>query len=251
MTSSLGWLEKYNLLMFEHIDSTNLEAKRLITSGVRGNLVILANSQKTGYGRKKRNWVSAEGNLFASIVSFPKKQIENWQQVSFIAALAIYQAIQEVAREQGVDIEPTLKWPNDIYIGDSKLAGVIIETIANAKGDLSSLIVGIGVNTRSSPRLENYLTTCLLQHSIIVSPIDLLGKLVYWYDNYYSKWESQGFFKIRELWMKKAYKRNDIITVSDGTKRVVGKFVGLDSSGSLQIQIAGGQVCSLSVGDVS
>src|ERR1700681_3465262 len=98
------------LLTYDEIDSTNAEALRLMRQGERGPLWISAQRQSAGRGRRGRKWVSVPGNLHASLLLTEPGPAEHWPQLAFVAALALHDAIVEVAPEIRPLLE--LKWPN-------------------------------------------------------------------------------------------------------------------------------------------
>src|SRR5262245_34109780 len=100
------------LIAHEVLVSTNAEALALGARGERGPLWVTANRQTGGRGRRGRMWVSEPGNLFASLLLTEIAPSEHWPELAFVAALAIHDAIAEVARQ----LRPQLfiKWPNDL-----------------------------------------------------------------------------------------------------------------------------------------
>lgn len=132
-------LSGFSVREYELLDSTNEEAKRLISEkNITDKIIITANSQTNGRGRQGREWVSEEGNLFASYIFNISKEITP-ELYSYFCALAIARILQ------GYNLLPQLKWPNDILIKGSKICGILLEK----HGDF--LVCGIGININSSP----------------------------------------------------------------------------------------------------
>src|ERR1700724_1634292 len=102
------------LLAHDEIDSTNAEALRLMRQGERGPLWIAAERQSAGRGRRGRSWVSGSRNLPASLLLTDPGPAEHWPQLSFVAALAVHDAVVECAAEIRPMLE--LKWPNDLVL---------------------------------------------------------------------------------------------------------------------------------------
>src|SRR5579863_2479673 len=113
------------LMAHHEIDSTNAEALRLMRQGERGPLWIAAERQSAGRGRRGRSWISVPGNLHASLLLTDPGPAELWPQLSFVAALAVHDAVVERAAEIRPMLE--LKWPNDLLLGGAKFAGILIE----------------------------------------------------------------------------------------------------------------------------
>src|SRR5216683_1745087 len=113
------------LVAHEVLGSTNAEALSLARQGERGPLWIIAERQSAGRGRRGRSWVSAPGNLYASLLLTDPAPTEHWPELSFVAALAIHDAVVEAAAA----LKPLLaiKWPNDLLLSGKKFAGILIE----------------------------------------------------------------------------------------------------------------------------
>src|SRR6202047_5133871 len=135
------------LVAHHEIDSTNAEALRLMRQGERGPLWIAAERQSAGRGRRGRSWISVPGNLHASLLLTDPGPAEHWPQLSFVAALAVHDAVVEVAP----DVRPMLelKWPNDLLLAGAKFAGILIE--GEGREEEGAVAVGIGVNCTAHP----------------------------------------------------------------------------------------------------
>ena len=110
-------INDYHLLSFDSLDSTNEEAKRLAKGGGCHGAVIWAKKQTAGKGRMGRQWVSSEGNLFVSVLLQPEKSIQQNAELSFVAAVAVLEALEALVPEGKLEC----KWPNDILLDGKKL----------------------------------------------------------------------------------------------------------------------------------
>jgi BirA family biotin operon repressor/biotin-[acetyl-CoA-carboxylase] ligase len=128
----------YEVEYQETIDSTNARARDLAVDG-RENVVVLADAQTGGRGRLDRAWSSPSGGIWLSILSRP--QVPPAQAPAYTLAAAV--ATTRAVREAGVDA--SIKWPNDVLVGDRKLAGILTEMEGEADR-VSWLVVGIGIN---------------------------------------------------------------------------------------------------------
>ena len=128
----------YEVEYHETIDSTNARARDLAVDG-RANVVVLADAQTGGRGRLDRAWSSPSGGVWLSILSRP--QVPPTQAPAYTLAAAV--ATTRAVREAGVDA--SIKWPNDVLVGDRKLAGILTEMEGEADR-VSWLVVGIGIN---------------------------------------------------------------------------------------------------------
>ena len=112
------------LKVHDTIASTNTEACQLARAGERAALWITAKQQTAGRGRRGNTWISEPGNLYASLL-LPDVPPGRAGDLAFVAALAVHDAVGELAPDMAFRL--TLKWPNDVQIGNSKFAGILIE----------------------------------------------------------------------------------------------------------------------------
>lgn len=246
-----SWLEDYNLLIFETIDSTNSEALNLANSGTSGNFVVFSRKQTAGRGSKRKSWVSIEGNLHASILIETQVDPKKYPQLSFVIANAMYDSIAELAKSNKLDsVDIALKWPNDVLIKDKKVAGILLESI-NVKGK-NYIVIGFGVNIKVAPTELDCPATCLSDEGIkIDNPDEFLNILMNKFNKLYKQWIiDDNFIATRKNWMKRAYNLNKVITVDDGVRRISGMFKEIDFDGSMRLQLASGQMCNISSGDI-
>jgi BirA family biotin operon repressor/biotin-[acetyl-CoA-carboxylase] ligase len=120
------------------VDSTNTLAMSLARQGSEEGVIVLTDSQKAGKGRQGRRWVDRAGcNVLLSTLLRP---LFPPHLLVMVASLAVVDTIATVC-----GIAATIKWPNDVLIGERKVAGILIETSHDLSGRLAA-VVGIGVN---------------------------------------------------------------------------------------------------------
>src|SRR5205085_5922638 len=120
----------------------NSQAARQAKLGADEGLCIVAKHQTAGRGRHGRVWSSEKGaGLYLSIVLRPKLEIRFIPLITLMAGVAVYDTIK------GFDLQPDIKWVNDILIGGKKISGILAETTENSRG--LAVIVGIGINLTS------------------------------------------------------------------------------------------------------
>lgn len=144
----------YDIIWSECVDSTNEEAKRRLSS--LDNLSVLSVlSQTKGRGHEGNVWLSEPGAnlLFSIVLKFAGEDIRDSQRRLQVSSVNAYDqfVISQIASISVVDllaaheIQARIKWPNDIYVGDKKICGILIENTVKGKW-LSSSIIGIGLN---------------------------------------------------------------------------------------------------------
>src|SRR5476651_47365 len=102
------------LIERDTVGSTNTEALGLARAGESGPLWVTARAQSAGRGRRRRAWVSESGNLYASLLLSDPSSLERAAELSFVAALAVHDAVAALAGPLAVRL--ALKWPNDVLI---------------------------------------------------------------------------------------------------------------------------------------
>ncbi len=132
-------------LVYDVIDSTNLELKRRIQSGDTEYRLIAADKQTMGRGRLGRSFESPERTgIYMSLLLIPD-DMDNVLLITSAAAVAVCRAIRKLT-----DTEPVIKWVNDIYLNGRKICGILAEGTPDKNGKLN-IILGIGINVFGGP----------------------------------------------------------------------------------------------------
>ena len=247
--ANLTWLKKYNLLIFDEIDSTNSEALRLARISGIGNFVVWAKSQTSGRGRQGKIWESGPSNLFLSILLNDNIPINKQPQMSFVTALAVFDLISSFTKQACIFPDIKLKWPNDILVNGKKISGILLESLSF--NDNASLVIGVGVNVETTPDNVNQAITSLADAGVCNLGLEeIINNFMLNFEKYYSVWRQSGFIEIRKLWLKKAAKLNEVILVDNGKDKITGIFKDIDFSGGIRLRAEDGKIHSLSAGQV-
>jgi BirA family transcriptional regulator, biotin operon repressor / biotin---[acetyl-CoA-carboxylase] ligase len=235
------------LLAYDEIDSTNAEALRLKRQGQHGPLWITAEKQSAGRGRRGRNWISVPGNLHASLLLTDPGPAEHWPQLSFVAALAVHDAVVEVAPEVRPMLE--LKWPNDLLLSGAKFAGILIE--GEGSEEEGAVAIGIGINCTAHPAEAVYPATDLAAGGAQVSAAALFAALSVKMPGRLAQWNlGNGFATIRADWLARAAGLGKNIRVGLADRELAGRFEGLDDDGCLVLIAPDGGKVVVAAGDV-
>lgn len=233
----MSWHEKYKLLIFDEIDSTNSEAIRIAqTSCPHEHYVLLAKHQTQSRGRTTKTWYSSQGNLHSTILLYHNIDSQYISQLSFVTAVAVHNTIVALASKRINNI--TLKWPNDVLINNKKVSGILIESIKNY------LIIGVGINIIVSPiNVEQEITNLSAEGITILNPEEILEIYITNFEKYFNIWKNQGFNKIKQYWLKRSsYKLGEKITINDGNSKITGAFMGLEIDGAIKLQLPSGEI---------
>ena len=232
-------------LNYETLGSTNAEALARMRVGERGPLWISAARQEAGRGRRGNAWTSPPGNLYASLLLSEPSPRAVAPQLSFVAGLALHDAVAECAPQVGPLLK--LKWPNDLLLGGAKVAGILIE--GESEGGFA-VVIGFGVNCASHPPDTPYPATDLAMAGGSVTPPSLLSALAGAMQTRLTQWQAgQGFASIRADWLKRAAGLGQTIEVRLPDREFSGHFEGLDEAGRLLVRGATG-VTTVTAGEV-
>jgi BirA family biotin operon repressor/biotin-[acetyl-CoA-carboxylase] ligase len=243
-------LNDYHLLTYDVLDSTSSEAKRLAGGGASHGAVIWSKRQTAGRGRMGRDWVSAEGNLFATVLLSPSSPLAQCAQLSFVAALAVADTLD------GIVPDSTLvrcKWPNDVLVAGKKIAGILLESFTTKEliSERQWIAVGIGINVDSHPEHVLFPATSLREVGVeLISAKIVLSRLIHNFVARYDQWEASGFAPLRKAWQAKAYQINQPVEVIVGEDRLSGTFAGIDDEGQLLLKTDKKHTQSIIAGDV-
>jgi BirA family biotin operon repressor/biotin-[acetyl-CoA-carboxylase] ligase len=238
------------LIAHDLVGSTNAEALQLARNGEAGPLWITAARQSAGRARRGRSWVSEPGNLYASLLLTNLASAGHWAELSFVAALALHDAVVEVAPK----LKPRLaiKWPNDLLLDRAKFAGIFIEGEGRvAGGGADAVVIGIGVNCVSHPAGTERPATDLGAAGVPVSPATLFAALTAKMLGRLAQWNAgEGFSTIRADWLARAAGLGEEIRVQLPDRTLSGRFEALDATGGLVLRLPDGSRQIITAGDV-
>jgi BirA family transcriptional regulator, biotin operon repressor / biotin---[acetyl-CoA-carboxylase] ligase len=235
------------LIAHEVLISTNAEALALAGRGERGPLWVTAGHQTGGRGRRGRTWVSERGNLFASLLLTDAAPPEHWPELAFVAALAIHDAVAEVAPSLRQQL--FIKWPNDLLLVGNKFSGILIE---GEGGERGAVVVGIGVNCVSHPAATDYPATDLAAAGAAVTAEELFTMLSVKMLGRVAQWNAgEHFSTIRADWLARAAGRGELLRLRLAEdQELVGRFEDVDDAGRLVLSLPDGGRKTIAAGDV-
>ena len=223
-----------NLIFRENLPSTNSYTGKLLRDGkLPEGTIVYTNYQSEGRGQPGNKWESEDGkNLLISILIFPS-MINPVNQ--FIISMAISLGICDFV---GREIPwCTVKWPNDIYVNNDKIAGILIEN--SIMGDnIEYSIAGIGLNVNQDIFLSNAPNPVSMK-LLTGKEFDLskcLSQLAADLDKRYKQVVSGNYDVIRNEYIAKLYGRNEWINFRDKKGFFSGRILSVAESGKLQIE---------------
>ncbi len=228
-----------DLFAYSVLGSTNDEAKRLAGLGRRGPFAVWTREQPGGRGRGGKGWAGMRGNLMMSLLLHPDRAPAEAGSMALAAGLAV----ADCARAWGRDAR--IKWPNDVLLGEAKLAGILVEA-GSRGGRLDWMAVGIGLNLAEAPALERP-TAHIGAH---VAPEIALERVSGALLARYRQWLAGGFAALRDDWLARAAWLGRKVRVGQGRAAVEGVVQTVDARGSLVLRDGAGVERRLAAGEV-
>ena len=237
---------KPKVLRFESLPSTNTELAQRASEGAAEGLAIVADEQTAGRGRLQRAWSSPKGaGLYFSILLRPTIPQNYWPLITFMAALAVGDALREVA-----GVETDIKWPNDLLSGERKICGILAEAIETPLG--RAVIVGIGINLTENaypPELANVATSVSEAMGVAPDREQILAALLDALSRWYPRLAEPA--QIVDAWSNRStYAIGKLVQVSNGDDVWQGTTSGVEPDGALRLHTAGGEIKLVRAGDV-
>ena len=238
------------ILRFDSLPSTNLEAARQAANGAAEGLCIVAAEQTAGRGRLEREWISPQGaGLYFSIVLRPSFEQSDWPLLTLMAAVAVHDALLD-----SCNVQTDIKWPNDVLSNEKKLCGILAETVETSNG--RAVIVGIGINltNHAFPVELNQVATSI--EAVIGRTPDVekvLEALLISLASYYQMLQApEGPEQITRAWTARStYANGRRIRVTNAGEIIEGISRGLEHDGGLRVETDSGEVKIVRAGDVS
>jgi BirA family biotin operon repressor/biotin-[acetyl-CoA-carboxylase] ligase len=268
-TEFIGKADRFVFLPI--VDSTNTLAMKLALQGSEEGVVVLTDSQKAGKGRQGRRWVDRAGcNVLLSLLLHP---LFPPHLLVMVASLSVVEAITKVC-----GVAATIKWPNDVLIGERKVAGILIETSHDLSGRLA-VVVGIGVNVNghssdyaeqasdsslSAQWLSENATTLAQECGHEVSREAFIAHLLLQFERSYLALQQEAHVVrrtniipslsisrlIREKWSDQLSTLGRTIEVRQGDTLLSGVAEGVNEDGELLLHTHSGECISITWGDI-
>jgi BirA family transcriptional regulator, biotin operon repressor / biotin---[acetyl-CoA-carboxylase] ligase len=229
----------FTIRIHETDSTNNYAAKQLLTKSLPEGVIFIAESQIDGRGQASNKWESEPfKNLTFSILLYPCFiEIIRQFEISKVISLGVTDFLKELTDHVSI------KWPNDIYIGNGKVAGILIEN--SIKIDkISSCIVGIGLNINQlkfSGDARNPVSLSQITEKVYDLEESLSG-LCHRIDARYRQLRNGEFRQIDEDYVEMLYRKGCWSRFSDKTGDFEGRIVGVDQIGQLQIETRSGKI---------
>ena len=227
---------RLNLHIYDEIDSTNDEAKRI--EGIEDFHIFISEKQTKGRGRHGKKWSSPNsGNIYMTIST--NQNTSQINPVSLISGLICKKAIDKLIKSSSI----MLKWPNDILLNDKKIGGILVETEINKENVKTIIGIGINLNINKEESWWGDLSRFALESKRNELINLILTEFLKIFDNSYENWLHD--------WKKSCIHINKEIEIFDGEhlqKKAI--FKDIDAQGNAIIETKDGEEV-ISTGQIS
>lgn len=237
MTQQLTF-EGKPLIQLDSVASTNQYAREL-TANTRPEegTAIMAREQTAGRGQAGNYWYSGSGrNLAVSYILYPSFLKASMQ---FYLNMAVSLAVRECA-EDSCGQEVQIKWPNDIYAGRRKLAGILIENTVSGEY-LGQSIAGVGLNVNETGFPDDLVNPVSLRQlagkELVISKVE--ERLKFFLGKYYAQLQMQHLNFLERAYVESLYLYQQTATFYKGGQAFRGEIIGLTKEGRLIISSGG------------
>ncbi len=239
-----------NIFIHNSLPSTNNTAKELYIHGAPHGTIVMAEEQTAGRGRMARKWISPPNkNILVSILLIPDIKPENVYALTLALALSSIDAIKRLC-----GFSAMIKWPNDIYLNNKKLAGILTEF--SIRGERPAyVILGMGMNVNWCPSEESgmlFTSTSLAKEAgVQVSRNSLIAEILKRFEHIYNDITVERMDEFNRRCNSLSLLTGKMVSVDTGDDIVCGKVVGLDYDGGLILNTGHGKDKKILNGDVS
>ena len=263
MVSSPDLLSKYELesrlntewlgreIVYKEVtSSTNADVRRMAEDGAKNGLLVVADGQTLGKGRRGREWGSPKGtNLYFSMLLKPNFSPDKASMVTLVAAYSVAAVIRE---NTGLDAK--IKWPNDIVVDKKKVCGILTE-MSMERDYIHHIVVGIGINVNEEEfpsELEGMATSLKNEKGSIVSRANLLSDILLQFETDYATFlEAESLKPFVDEYNKMLVNKGSLVKVLDPKGEFSGIAGGIGEDGMLIVFKENGQIETVSAGEVS
>ena len=242
MTALAGHAIGAEIQVHEELGSTSDEVRQLGLAGHPHGLVVFAESQTAGRGRRENRWASQPGtDLAFSVLLRPEAAMTEWPRITTLAALAICHAVESVTA-----LRAFIKWPNDIYVQDRKCAGILAETFMGSTG--AFMVLGIGLNVNSADLPEELRASAISLRMASGSLVDRSGLAIALLKslNVQMRRLGAGFTEAVDDVQQRSWLVGKMLTARVEGREVRGLATGLDREGHLVVRDEQGVILTLS-----
>ncbi len=215
------------------LSSTQDRARTLAEKGAPEGTLVICEEQTRGRGRRGRQWNSVPSKSLTFSLIF-RPSLSPWEMMQFplMVGLALVETLFLYYH-----INSSLKWPNDVLIGDKKVAGILAEMSGDAE-NINYILLGVGINVNLEPHeipvsLQDVATSLLIEGERVLNRVRLLTRFLKRLEEYYQIYLEKGFSAIRGKIMAVSSTIGAEVVAYQRDSTIEGRAIDIDSHGNL------------------
>lgn len=225
--------------------STQLDAHQWAEKGAEHGTIIIADEQTKSVGRNQKKWYSKEKNgIWLSMILKPNIFPYEAPQLTLLSATVLAEMIQKKT-----GLRPNIKWPNDVFLNNQKVSGILTEMKAE-QDNVLYVVIGIGLNVNQKKQdfpehIRRGTTSLAIETGINYSLVQMTQHLLEIFEKQYDAFIEYGFLDVKSRWESYSYKVGESIHVRTGHETFYAKLLGIAEDGALRIEKRDGTIQKL------
>ncbi len=244
------------LLFFDSIDSTNIRAKQEAEQGAESGLLVVADKQTAGRGRRGRGWESPSGiNIYYTLLLKPDFAADCAPMLTLVMALAVAKGIRQTLRLDSEEAAKVgIKWPNDIVVDGKKVCGILTE-MSMEQSYIQHIVIGVGINVRKQEFPEEIRDRAAAideQCGFRISRSQLIADIMEAFEEDYAIFlQTHDLKGLRASYAKLLVNQDREVCVLDPKGEYRGIARGINDQGELLVERQDGNIQKVYAGEVS
>lgn len=240
-------MSKYSIVTLEEVHSTNSYALEYISS-FEDKTVIFSSLQTSGRGRYNRKWIGDESeNIYMSIILKPV----NTNNFPFSNLTQYLSVILCEFLEKEYNLQPSIKWPNDILIDDCKISGILAESYID-RSEIKGIVLGLGLNvnmpSETLKKIDQKATSLYVLKNKSFDVEMILRKILDLFFERYDKFVSKGFINIKDEYEARCNFIGNKITIRETGVQYTA--ISINKEGLLIVKDENGKEFEIMTGDI-
>ena len=224
-------MTKIRNFFLEQTKSTNSKIKKIFENQeLNESIGLLTKIQSEGRGRGVNKWKSSEGDLMCSLLIYQNFKVADFSKLNIIISVFIINTLRLAFN----NLEFKIKWPNDIFIHEKKIGGILIENSIK-KNLIEYIVIGLGLNIVSNPKNLDYSTTKISNLTKIIKPIKIYDTLTDYFEKNSLSDAISNFDYFKKEWLKYYKDIGKIRKFNTKNKSIVGKLHSISNDGKIKI----------------
>lgn len=235
---------------YETADSTNEEAKKYVNEDNAHGMLIYADSQRNGRGRRGKRWISDPGDgICMSYIIKPDMHPAEASMLTLVISLAVRESVDALT-----EIDAMIKWPNDIVINGKKTAGILTEMQTDGE-KINYVIAGIGINVNMEKvpaEVADTATSLFIESGLKFTNKDVSELIGKYMDIYYDIFcRTKDMSLLKNLYEKNLVNMNRKVYITERENTMEYTAIGINDRGELLVKEDDGIIKTIRAGEVS